>query len=157
MAVERHRSFEAQRVASTEAAWPGAASDQVFPQFHRRGLAGHHFEAIFARIAGSTHDALLAVVPRRRAEVALQLADINVGNALADLKGLRSLHGDHAGVERLVCNRDVSRALMLVQPGDDLLAVRGIHHYRPAVGPAVNEHVVENATLLIAHETVADL
>ena len=47
--------------------------------------------------------------------------------------------------------------LVLVEPGDDLLAVGGVDHHRPAVGPAVDEHVVADAALLVADQAVADL
>jgi hypothetical protein len=70
---------------------------------------------------------------------------------------LRSLQGEHEGVERLIFDLDVETGSLSFDPFENLCAVRRIHDEHVELGEPVNEYVVENPPLLIRDERVTDV
>src|SRR5262249_37777493 len=133
------------------------AAYELLPQADALVRGDHHLDAVLARVARAAQHALGAAAARRRGVVVGEPGGVRVEEAPAQLDGLRALHGDHARLARAARDLAVPAAPVLGQPADDLLAVGGVDDHRPAVGPAVDEHVVADAALRVADQPVAGL
>src|SRR5262249_26274128 len=126
VAVQRHGGLQAQRVARTEAARPGAAPDQFLPPGPALIGGAAQLDALLAGVAGAADDAAGAAVGRRLGVVVGELARVGRGQAGAQLDSPGPLDSDHAGARRAVVDRHVAAALVAGQPLDDLAAVGGV-------------------------------
>ena len=89
--------------------------------------------------------------------------ELAIGHRVEHLDRPRPLDGDHRVVGRLVVDAHVELPTPLAQPRSDLRAVAGVHHQPVAREPAfgqldlIDQHVVEHAARVVAHQRVADL
>ena len=108
VAVQAHRGFEAQRVASAESAQRQAErlAGLYQGQPHLVGRLRRHedLEAVLTGIAGTRHGGAHASHLAVREPVVLHRGEIDAGERLQDVERPRTLHGDQriasAGIDR---------------------------------------------------------
>ena len=154
--VERHRRFEAQRVASAQPTRRQthflAVGDQPVPDVRAVGGRDHDLEAVFARVSRPADEGRPAEDHRLAAGIVLEVGNLDVDVRVQNVECPRPLHGQHEGRDRLVLDVRVERALVPRDPVDDLEAVRGVHHEVVERVEAIDEHVVEHSARLVGHE-----
>ena len=75
----------------------------------------------------------------------------------SDFQRPRALHGQHECLGRHIVDGDVETTSMPGNPIDDFQTVRGVDHEEIKRFEPVNQHVVENASLVVGDERIPDL
>ncbi len=165
--VERHAGLQPQRVAGSQA--HRARSPRLtlvkdpLPDLKGRLARHHQFAAVFARVARATDHHFDRAQSSHRPGIVLHPRQVDVHHRRHQLDRGRTLHGDHRRLQRQVAHRHLfGGPLMLLQPGHDLVAVRGIddhHDARRAIAALqmIHQDIVQDTTLLVGDQRVADL
>ena len=148
------------------AAEPGrrrAGIDERLPDAFDRASAEDQFAAIFARVASAADDAAVTGDARLDAVIVFKLRERRFHQRLQPFDGPRPLNGDHGPIDSDVRHRDVRGCRDLgLDKVDNLCAVAGVDDHQPVrsgrrVRQAIDEHIVQNATIVAGDERVADL
>ena len=122
--------------------------------------------AVFAGVAGAADVAGDAVERGVGAGVVAHRREVAIDERRDEPHGARPLHGDHRRRGRHVVEPRGVVGQPPLEPIDDLRAVRGVDDDlkrrrvvvdRSVDREAIDEHVVEDAAAVVAHEAVADL
>ena len=156
VAVERHASLQAQRVAGGEAAGLDAVFlaglEQLVPQ--RRGVrvVDDELEAVLAGVAGAADKGVNARDLTGHRRVIRQLVDglllVVLDERDEDLRGLGALDGDHGNVAGLGLEVHVKAVRALVESLPDDVDVRRVGDDEELrLAQAVGDEVVEDAAV----------
>lgn len=160
--VERHRRLKAQGVPRAEAAGDetffASCIEQCVPELRSVGGFAVEFVAVLAGVAGLGDDAGdfgdLAFLDKR---IVFFGDRGRVGELCEDVAGAGTLERDLRPVVRRILEQDRAREV-IPHPGDVLLAVCGVDHdHEPFGVEPVDDEIVDDAPVFIAHRAVADL
>ena len=148
VAVQRHRGFQAQRVARRQAA-RGAGADDGVPHLLRVIACAEQLEAVLAGVAGAGDEGFHAVEGHPRAGVVGQGGGVVAKQRLQHLERTRALDRNQRERFRIVGQLYVEVALAGLKRGPHGGGVRGVgHDHEVVLAEAVGDQVVQDAAVL---------
>src|SRR5262249_31332842 len=108
-------------------------------------------------VPGPADATRLAAVSRSGRVVVRQGLDGSRSQPPAGFQSLWPLDGNHARLPRRILDDHRLRTLVSPYPCKNFFTIGGVDHHAPAVWPAVDQDVVEDAAVLVADQAIADL
>ena len=159
MAIQRHRRFHTQRVASPQPRRTdhGVKSPEKIDEIAGSHGRHNHLGAVLTRVAGPRdHDPGAQQVPGQAA-IPLQRSNLT-SDRREGVDDLGSLQGEHQGVKRLVAKIKVQLAAHLINVLQELYPIGGVADHQVPLGrKPVHQGVVPAPPIVIAHQRVAAL
>ncbi|MNJ57837.1 hypothetical protein D3C77_534450 [compost metagenome] len=156
LAIQVHAGFKTQGIACTKATRGDAGTDQVVEE--RRGLDGREndLEAILTGVAGTGDEPVTVGQAFEGFEFTDQCGAsgrYQFGDLFPRLWALDGQDHQFRALDQL--NLETTHARL--QPGQVLVAGRGVDHQAITVFAAVDDHIVDDPALLIEHGAVQGL
>jgi hypothetical protein len=132
------------------------ASKDAIPERERARRADVDLEPVLAGVAGARDERPVVAGSELEAFVEAERANALAVEPRDHVLGLGTLYRELRRLGVLVVHGHVRRAVLL-DPGEILLEVRGVHDEQPVVAESVDEEVVDDPAALQAHRRVDHL